>query len=81
MQPGETNLGGRATEDGGTKGGSESFAHHRAAALALLAECPGLSHMEAGFLGHVCVSATLTDKQREWLQKLLRRNDLPPVAQ
>lgn len=58
----------------------EPFVHHRQAALALLSNCPGLSHMEAGFLGHVCVTASLTDKQREWLAKLLRRNRLPPLA-
>jgi len=37
--------------------------------------------MEAGFLGHVCVTAKLTDKQREWLGKLLQRNGLPPLAE
>jgi hypothetical protein len=58
----------------------EPFTHHRQAALALLGSCPGLSHMEAGFLGHVCVSAALTEKQREWLTKLLDRNHLPPLA-
>jgi hypothetical protein len=58
----------------------EPFVHHRAAALALLNNCPNLSHMEAGFLGHVCVTDTLTDKQREWLGKLLRKNGLPPLA-
>lgn len=36
--------------------------------------------MEAGFLGHVCVTATLTNKQREWLGKLLRKNGLPPLT-
>jgi len=56
------------------------FTHHRQAALALLGSCPGLSHMEAGFLGHVCVSAELTEKQREWLRKLLDRNHLPPLT-
>jgi hypothetical protein len=58
----------------------QDFAHHRAAALALLNNCSNLSHMEAGFLGHVCVTGTLTDKQREWLGKLLRKNGLPPLA-
>jgi hypothetical protein len=56
------------------------FAHHLAAALALLNNCPNLSHMEAGFLGHVCVTDTLTGKQREWLGKLLRKNGLPALA-
>ena len=58
----------------------EPFAHHRAAALALLNNCATFSHMEAGFLGHVCVTASLTDKQREWLGKLLRKSGLPPLA-
>jgi len=60
--------------------GGPAYAHHRQAALALLSDCPALSHMEAGFLGHVCVSATLTEKQHDWLAKLLRRHRLPPLA-
>ncbi|MGE5562427.1 MAG: hypothetical protein ACM3ZV_03875 [Bacillota bacterium] len=57
------------------------FTNHREAALALLNNCPGLSHMEAGFLGHVCVTKSLTGKQHEWLQKLLRQNGLPALAE
>jgi hypothetical protein len=56
------------------------FPHHRAAALALLDGCPNLPHKEAGFLGHVCVAATLSERQRAWLVKLLSRNGLPPLA-
>ena len=56
------------------------FTHHRAAALALLSACPDLSHKAAGFLGHVCVAAILSDKQRDWLGKLLAKHSLPPLA-
>ena len=54
--------------------------HHRDAALALLNERPGLSHKEAGFLGHVTVAPTLSDKQRQWLVKLLSRHGLHPLG-
>lgn len=53
---------------------------HRKAALRLLNACRDLSHKEAGFLGHVCVAAVLSDKQRDWLDKLLVRKELPPLA-
>ena len=54
--------------------------NHRTAALALLSACPDLSHKAAGFLGHVCVAAVLSDKQRDWLGKLLAKHCLPPLA-
>lgn len=57
-----------------------AFSNHRAAALALLTECPRLSHKAAGFLGHVCIAPNLTDRQRDWLVKLLDRHDLPPLV-
>jgi hypothetical protein len=57
------------------------FQHHRKAALALLSECPGIPHKPAGFLGHVCVAAEISDKQRDWLGKLLDRYGLPPLAE
>ena len=57
------------------------FPHHRPAALALLSECPDLSHKAAGFLGHVCVAPALSDKQRDWLDKLLDRHGLPPLVE
>ena len=57
-----------------------TFPHHRPAALTLLNERPGLSHKEAGFLGHVTVALTLSDKQRQWLVKLLSRHGLQPLG-
>ena len=56
-------------------------APHRNAALRLLNECPSLSHKEAGFLGHVCVAAVVTEKQRDWLDKLSIRNGILPNAE
>ena len=56
------------------------FPHHRPAALTLLCERPGLSHKEAGFLGHVTVAPTLSDKQLQWLVKLLSRHGLHPLG-
>jgi hypothetical protein len=57
------------------------FQHHRQAALALLNECPDIPHKPAGFLGHVCVAAVISDKQRDWLGTLLDRHGLPPLAE
>lgn len=57
------------------------FPNHRQAALTLLGERPGLSHKEAGFLGHVCVAPALSERQQAWLVKLLERNGLPPLAE
>jgi len=57
------------------------FMHHRPAALALLNQCPDLAHKAAGFLGHVCVAAAISDKQRDWLQKLLARYGLPRLVE
>ena len=57
------------------------FTHHRTAALALLNACPNLSHKAAGFLGHVCVAAVLSDKQAYWLAKLLVKAGLPHMAE
>lgn len=58
---------------------SKPFPHHRPAALALLTKCPDLSHKEAGFLGHMCVAVTPSEKQLAWLAKLLDRKGLPPL--
>lgn len=55
------------------------FLHHRQAALALLGHCSELPHKTAGFLGHVCVASELSEKQRDWLAKLLDRNDMPQL--
>lgn len=57
------------------------FDHHRDAALALLGQCRDLPHKTAGFLGHVCVAPVLSDRQGEWLAKLLSRHGLPPLAE
>ena len=59
---------------------NHTFSHHRPAALTLLCERPDLSHKEAGFLGHVTVAPTLSDKQRQWLVKLLSRHGLQPLG-
>ena len=59
---------------------AKPFAHHRPAALALLNAYPTLSHKVAGFLGHVCVAPVLTDRQRDWLAKLLDQHGQPPMA-
>lgn len=57
------------------------FNHHRQAALALLNQCLNLSHKEAGFCGHVCVADVLSDRQRDWLIKLLSRHGLPSLVE
>lgn len=57
------------------------FNHHRQAALALLNQCLNLSHKEAGFCGHVCVADALSEKQRDWLAKLLERHGLPSLTE
>ncbi|MCA3635762.1 MAG: hypothetical protein INF18_08565 [Methylobacterium sp.] len=56
------------------------FDTHRQAALALLNQCPELAHKAAGFLGHVAVAPALSERQREWLATLLKRNGLPSLA-
>lgn len=57
------------------------YTHHRQAALALLSQCPDLPHKTAGFAGHVCVAIELSEKQRNWLAKLLEKAGLPPMAE
>ena len=59
---------------------AEPFSHHRMAALALLNGRPALSHKAAGFLGHVAVATELTDKQHDWLVKLLVWNAMPRLV-
>lgn len=56
------------------------FRHHRAAALALLNGQPDLPHKAAGFLGHVCVAPSLTEKQSSWLVMLLQRYGMPSLV-
>ena len=57
------------------------FDHHRQAALSLLNQCPNLPHKEAGFIGHVCVADALSERQRDWLAKLLARHGLPSLSE
>jgi hypothetical protein len=59
----------------------EAFTNHRAAGLALLSRYPDLPRKEAGFLGNVCVDLELTNPQRAWLVKLLKKYGLPPLAE
>ena len=49
---------------------------HRQAALRLLNDFKDLNHREAGFLGHVCVAGTLSERQAAWLDKILERRGL-----
>jgi hypothetical protein len=58
-----------------------AFVHHRQAALTLLADCPNLPHKAAGFLGHLCVAPTLSERQRNWLALLLDQAGLPHLAE
>ena len=50
---------------------------HRKIALFLLNNYPSLSHKIGGFLGNVCVTESLTEKQRAWLMHLVKRHGLP----
>jgi hypothetical protein len=59
---------------------SAPFTHHREAALALLGKVADLTLKEAGFLGHVCITAVLSDRQLAWLARLLARHGLPVLA-
>lgn len=58
-------------------GSAAPFTNHRAAALALLNQFPTLSHIEAGFLGQVCVAHVASQKQIKWLLKILAQKRLP----
>ena len=57
------------------------FNHHRQAALALLNNCATFSHKEAGFLGHICIAQSMSDRQRNWLSKLLERHGFPHLSE
>jgi hypothetical protein len=57
------------------------FTTHRAAALALLNGEGRLTRKAGSFLGQcVCDSTPLSDAQCDWLQSLLDRAGLPPLA-
>jgi hypothetical protein len=63
-------------------GGAMSFDTQRAAALALLHKGERLSRKAGSFLGQISVDPTpLTPAQREWLDTLLERAGLPPLAE
>ncbi|KQS04512.1 hypothetical protein ASG11_09845 [Sphingomonas sp. Leaf357] len=58
-----------------------SFTNQRDAALALLNSDTVLTRKAGSFLGQLAVDQTpLTSKQREWLDTLLDRAMLPPLA-
>lgn len=57
------------------------FPDHRAAALALLNGGYRLSRKAGQFLGQLAVdSSPLSAAQADWLQNLLDRAELPPLA-
>ena len=57
------------------------FANHRHAALALLNGNHRLSRKAGQFLGQLAVDpATMSERQADWLAKLLDRAGLPPLA-
>lgn len=58
--------------------------HHptaRSAALDLLNNCTDLTFKEGGFLGHCAVVDEVTERQRDWLVKLLDRKGRPPLRE
>lgn len=59
-----------------------AFADVRAAALALLNSDAKLSSRAGSFLGQLAVEgyATLSEKQRSWLERLLEQAGLPPFG-
>ena len=57
------------------------FIDHRAAAMALLNRCADLRAKEGQFLGGLAFTyGPLSDRQRRWLDILLARHALPPIA-
>lgn len=57
------------------------FPNHREAALALLNGAYRLSRKAGQFLGQLVVDASpMSDRQQDWLAKLLAKHDLPPLA-
>ncbi len=58
------------------------FASHKAAALALINSDAQLKQREGQFLGGIAFAEyDLTPKQLNWLSILLKRHDLPPLAE
>lgn len=59
-----------------------AFPDHRQAALALLCGNYRLNRRGGGFLGQLVVDPSpLSNKQSDWLAKLLNRAGLPPLAE
>lgn len=57
---------------------TETFQSHRDAALAVLNSGVGLSRQAGSFLGQLAVDPMpMSDKQANWLDKLLERAGLP----
>jgi hypothetical protein len=57
------------------------FTSHRSAALALLNSGVRLSRKAGQFLGQIAVDSTaLSGAQLDWLDKLLEKAGLPPLA-
>ena len=58
-----------------------SFPNHREAALALLNGNHRLSRKAGQFLGQLVVDPSpMSDRQADWLAKLLAKHGLPPLA-
>ena len=56
------------------------FPDHRRAALALLNGNHRLSRKAGQFLGQLAVEPSpMSDKQRDWLSRLLTKHGLPPM--
>ena len=57
------------------------FPTHRGAALALLNGTYRLSRKAGQFLGQLVVDPSpMSDRQQDWLAKLLAKHGLPPLA-
>lgn len=57
------------------------YADHRDAALAVLTHGENVNRKSGQFCGQLAVDPTpLSDKQRNWLTKLLNENRLPPLV-
>jgi hypothetical protein len=59
---------------------SAPFVDHRSAALALLNGSSRLSRKAGSFCGQLAVDSTpMSSAQRDWLDTLLERAELPPL--